>query len=234
MNDKLGIVVVTYNNPGLITKQVECFNKFCKDDFDIIIVDNSTEQKAIDAIQYYNQSLGCQYFKTNAASRNGSESHAFACNVAYNKLKDEYKYLFYIDHDNFPVKDFCVADSLKNHVIGGLGQGKQKGYFWAGCVMFDNSLVEQSDIDFSTNKQYQLDTGGNLYKVIEKYGKDKCVFFSEAYHQNHCFTGTLYNYYSMIYNETFMHFINASNWANSEKHEERINSLLNILEKKIK
>lgn len=235
MENKVGIVIVTYNTAALIVKQVECIRKFCKDIHDIIIVDNSTEQSAIDAIQYYNQSLGCQYFKTNASSRNGSESHAFACNLAYNKLKDEYKYLFYIDHDNFPVKDFSIVEILNDKVIAGLGQGgKEKDYFWAGCVMFDNSQVDHADIDFSTNKQYRLDTGGNLYKVIDKYGRDKCVFFNESYHQNPQFTETFYNFYSMINNETFMHFVNSSNWNKIEKQEERINSLLNILEEKIK
>ena len=100
--------------------------------------------------------------------------------------------------------------------------------------MFDNSLIDQSLVDFSTCSQYGLDTGGMLYKVIDKYGKDKCVFFNEAYHQNNQFTETFYNFYSMLYNETFMHFVNSSNWAKSEKNEERINTLLAILEGKIK
>lgn len=235
MENKVGIVIITYNNANLIVKQVECLNKFCKDDFDVIIIDNSTDKGVIDAIQYYNQTLKCEYYKTNAASKNGSSSHAFACNVAYNKLKDKYKYLFFLDHDNFLVKGFSIVDTLQDKVIAGLGQGGGKrDYFWAGCVMFDNSVINQSLVNFSPCSEYGLDTGGMLYKVIEDCGKEKCVFFNEAYHQNNQFTGTFYDFYSMLHDETFMHFINSSNWAKAEKNEERINTLLSILEHKIK
>lgn len=235
MEDKVGIIIVTYNNADLIVKQVECIKKFCKDTYDIVIIDNSTDEKVIDAIKYYNKALKCLYFKTQASSLNGSSSHAFACNLAYNKLQDRYKYIFYLDHDNFPVKPFSVAEILKDKVIAGLGQGSgEKKYFWAGCVMFDNSLIERSLVDLSPNNQYKLDTGGNLYKVIDKYGEDKCVFFNESYHQNPDFTESFYNFYSMIHNEGFMHFVNSSNWNKISKNKERINSLLNILNKKIK
>ena len=127
MEDKLGIVIVTYNNANLIVKQVECLKKFCKDDFEVIIIDNSTKESVVEAIQYYNQTLKCKYYKTHAASKNGSSSHAFACNLSYLKLKDKYKYLFYLDHDNFLVKEFSVINTLKDKVIAGLGRvgGKQ-------------------------------------------------------------------------------------------------------------
>ncbi len=235
MDYRLGIVIVVYNTAALIVKQVECIKKYCKDEYDIIIIDNSTDKAATDAIRYYNRELKCYYYKTNAATVNGSNSHAFACNFSYNRLKDSYKYFLYLDHDNFPVKDFSVSKILKGKIMGGLAQGaNEKSYFWAGCVMFNNSKIESNFIDFSTNNQYRLDTGGNLYKIIDKYGRDNCVFFSEAYYQNAHFSGTAYNFYSMIYDETFMHFINSSNWAKATNNQERINSLLNILETKIK
>jgi hypothetical protein len=86
-------------------------------------------------------------------------------------------------------------------------------------------------IDFSCNSEFGLDTGGNLYKMIDKHGLDKCIFFDEAYHENDQFNGdSRYSFYTTINKGMFMHFLNSSNWNPIDRHEERINSLLNILE----
>ncbi len=234
IKNSVAVIIVAYNNSSFIIKQFECLKRFCKDDFDIVVIDNSTDLESAKGVQYHATNLGCFYFKTEASSRDSTQSHAFACNFAYWKLKDTYKYFFFTDHDSFPVRDFSVKEILKDKAMAGLGQGAKKTYFWAGCVMFDSSKIEQSLIDFSPNSEFGLDTGGNLYKMIEKCGKDLCIFFNEAYHQNPNFTKSFYNFYASIHDGLFMHFVNGSNWAKSNDNEERINSLLNILEEKLK
>ena len=214
MKNNTIIIIITYNNADLINRQVQCIKKFCKDQFDIVIIDNSDKKDVIDAIQYYNSTLKCLYYKTQSAEKDSSKSHCFAANFAYNKYKDLYKYFAFLDHDLFPVMDFSVEKILD--------------------LLFNNSKIEQPLIDFSTNQEFELDTGGNLYKVIEKYNTEEFIFFNEQYSQNPYFNKSHYNFYSMINNEMFMHFINGSNWNNSEHQVERINSLLNILEEKVK
>ena len=233
--NEVGIIIVTYNQSQLIKKQVECIRWFCKDDADIIIVDNSTDADVIAAIQFYNNdSLHCKYYKTTALSKNGSDSHSFAANLAYMKFKDDYRYLFFIDHDNFPVKDFSVKGLLDGKVMAGLGQKpKDTLYMWAGCVMFDLAKIEPGLINFSTSHDLQCDTGGMLCRIIERYGEDRCVFFDEVHVQNPNFNKSMYNFYALINGGGFMHFINSSSWNPSEANEERINSLLNILDEKL-
>lgn len=232
-SSKLAIVIVAYNTPSLLPRQIDCIKKFCKDDYDVVVVDNSTNKEAIDAVYYWTTVYGTRYIKTNAASKNGSGSHVFACNTSYHRLKDRYSYFFYLDHDNFPIRDFSVVSILDGKAIGGLGQEKSKTYFWAGCVMWNNITIDKSLIDFSTNSEFGLDTGGNLYRVIERYGNDACVFFNEKYYENPCFPQTMYNFYATINDDMFMHFINSSNWNPTMGNEERVNSLLNILEERI-
>ena len=234
-SDKVAIVIVVYNIADLIVKQVACIRKFCTDENDIIIVDNSTNKEVSDAIVYYNNTtLNCKYNKTQASSSNSSESHAFACNWAFQTLAGKYDYFCYLDHDNFPIRNFSVKEILKDKVIAGLGQKpKDTKYFWAGCVMFNIAKIEKELVNFCVNHDLQIDTGGMLYKVIEKYGEDNCIFFNEVHIQNPNFTKSFYNFYAMINDEMFMHFINSSGWNLSEGHQERINSLLNILDEKI-
>ena len=234
-SDKVAIVIVVYNIADLIVKQINCIRKFCTDENDIIIIDNSTNKEVSDAIVYYNNTImNCLYFKTQASSEGGSESHVFACNWAFQSLVDKYDYFCYLDHDNFPIRNFSVKEILKDNIIAGLGQQpKDTKYFWAGCVMFNVEKIEKELIDFSTNHELQIDTGGMLYRIIEKYGNDKCLFFNESYIQNPNFNKSFYNFFAMINDEMFMHFLNSSNWAKASDHKERINSLLNILNEKI-
>ena len=231
---ELAIVIVVYNNADLVIHQINCIRKFCKDDCDIIVIDNSDKQEVIAPIRYHAIKMGCEYIKTQSSSRNSSSSHAFASNLAYRKFAGMYNYYFFLDHDNFPLRDFSVKEILKDKVMAGLGQVKPSGkkYFWAGCVMWDANKVDSELIDFSPNKQYGLDTGGNLYMVIDKYGDDACVFFNEVHHENPNFTKSFYNFYAEINDSMFMHFVNSSNWANSNDNQERINSLVNILQSK--
>jgi hypothetical protein len=233
-SNETAIIIVAYNNASFIIKQAECLRHFCKDEFDIIVIDNSTNSEASDGVKYHATNLGCLYFKTEASSKDSTESHAFACNFAYWKFKDSYKYFFFTDHDSFPVKDFSIKEILKDKIMAGLGQGSKKTYFWAGCVMFDNAKVEKELIDFSPNSEFGLDTGGNLYRIIDKHEKESFVFFNEAYHQNPNFNKSFYNFYASIHDGLFMHFVNGSNWARSSDNEERVNSLFNILDEKVK
>lgn len=224
---KTAIVIIAFNKPDLLIKQVEKIQQFCTDDHDVIVVDNSNKKDAIEGIRHHATRLGCQYMKTNSGNSDGSLSHSFAANLSYIKLKDSYDYFLYLDHDCFPVKPFSVIENLGDNVIAGIGQNKSKTYVWPGCVMFKKDDL----IDFGTNREFQLDTGGNLYKVMEHYGHEKCLFFDEQYCENiHFKSDTRYSYYSLINDGMFFHMVGGSNWMGIEKNEERINSLLNILD----
>lgn len=161
----------------------------------------------------------------------------------------------------FSVSKSLLQNDDGNLVIAGLGQGQAYKYFWAGCFAvdlatppsnpgkkvlkpigqwtqenvpeYDNEPILIKDlIDFSPNHELKLDTGGNLYKIIEAYGEKNCAFWDEKYCQNPNFTKSQYTSYALINNEMFLHCINGSGWNKAEANEERINSLLAILREK--
>lgn len=222
---KTAIFIVTYNNPRLLLPQLATIRRFCKDDFEVVIIDNSTDSEAAKAIQYH--SKGCTYIKTNASSKMGSASHAFAANFGYMKFGDKYDFHLWLDHDAFPIKPFSVEEILKGKLMAGLGQEKDKTYFWPGCFGYDARVVQ--NVDFSPLPG--LDTGGSTYKLINQHGKENCVFFSEEYFENPHFVcdNPKYNHYTII-GGTFLHFVGGSDWEGLPRNEERIGSLLNVLE----
>lgn len=231
---KVGIIVVVYNlSSEIFMLQVAAIRKFCKDDFTILVVDNSTNLELAEHIRYHAEQLKVSYTKTFANSTGSSDSHTWACNFAYQKFKDKYNFLAFFDHDCIPVIPFSIVEILKGgHVMAGLGQGAKKKYMWAGMVMIAMDRVDKDLIDFGTNAEFGLDSGGNLYKTIEKFGEENCIFFNEAYHQNPYFNGKTYNHYAMLADNTFMHFVNSSLWNPVENNEGRINGLINVLKEK--
>jgi len=140
--NKLAIVVIVYNTSKLLAKQVECVRKFCKDDFDILVFDNSTEPSVIEDIKYLTTELNVEYFKLYSAESKGSRSNAFACNFAYFALRGKYNFFLYLDHDTFPLRDFSIPGILVGRAIGGVGQLKKKSYFMQNCLMWDDSIID--------------------------------------------------------------------------------------------
>lgn len=229
---KTGIVIITFNiDTRIFLLQVEAIRKFCTDDFTIEIIDNSRDKKIAEAIHYHSERLGIQCMRTFSTVHDSSQSHSFAANLSYLLLKDSYDIFFYLDHDCIPVAPFSCEEILGEKLFAGIRQQKSKTYFWPGCFMFRNN-IEHDIIDFSPNSNFQLDTGGNLYHLIEKYGEENAVFFSESYMQNAELSEEKHNFFSII-NEMFWHCIGASNWFKVKYHETRINSFINAVTEKI-
>lgn len=231
---KVAVIIIVYNLPAEVTiLQVEAIRKFCKDpDYEINIVDNSSDSQFAEATRYHCEQLGVKYIKTNASSRGGSESHAFAANLSWQFYKGKYDAHCYFDHDLIPIAPYSVEELISLHPLAGLGQQKQKTYLWQGLVMIRSKDIDKELVDFSPNKEWQLDTGGNLYKLLEKVGLENCSFFNEEYHENPYFNGK-YKHYSVLANGIFMHFLASSNWVNMPDHSDRLNSLINIAREKI-
>lgn len=231
---KVGIIIITYNiSAEVFLLQIAAIKKFCKDEFVIHVIDNSDDKEIAEHIRYHSSINEIDYTKTFSGSKGSSDSYSFAANFSYQKFKDDYSLMLFLDHDCVPVQDFSVEEILSGgHVAAGVGQPKAKKYPWPGLFFLNNDAVDHDLVDFSPNAEHGLDTGGNLYKIIEEYGSESFRDLSETYHQNKDYITKEYGYYSMLANETFMHFVAGSNWINKTDHQHRISSLVNIVKEK--
>lgn len=230
---KVGIVIICYNiDSRIFLLQIEAIIKFCQDDFEINVFDNGYDKGKSEGIRYHCDILGIAYKKTKASSKDGSDSHAFAANFSYNYLKDKYDYFAYFDHDLIPIRRFSIIEILGTKLLAGVGQGLKAKYTWPGCSFFNTMGIGKDMVDFTPDHNLGLDTGAGFHKIIEKYGEENCIFFDEEYFQNPDYIGE-YNFYSLIFNGTFLHCINASNWNPVANNENRLNSLINIITEKI-
>jgi len=217
---KLGIIIITYNiSTKVFILQIEAIKSFCKDDYEILVVDNSNLPISIEHIKYHAEQMGVNYTKTFSADQNSSTSHSFAAGLAYNKFKDQFTHLLFLDHDAIPLTVFSVFDTLVDgKLMGGIGQ-HLGAYVWPGLFYLYNEKIDKDLVDFSPDNKRGFDTGGGLNKLIEKYGSDTCIFFNEAYQQNPGFIHNQYGVISLLHNQTFAHLSNASNWNPIEMQE---------------
>lgn len=225
-----GVVIIVFNiDCRIFLLQIQAIKKFCKDEFVIEVIDNSTNEEQAEAIRYHAKDQGVNYTKTEPALNDPSTSHAFAANFSYKLLREQYDYFLYLDHDCIPVKEFSVVEILGDKLIAGVLQGQSETkYFWPGCVMWNNKEIDFRAIDFNHYSKLRVDTGGGFYKVIKTYGYDRCILFDEIGCQNPDFQDEHYYFYMMIYNKTFIHWLNTSNWRGVERNNERIGTLMNI------
>jgi hypothetical protein len=226
------IIVITFNIPASVfLLQVEAIQKLCLDKYELVIIDNSDDSAMGATIAYHSNRLGVPYIRTNANTKDSSFSHAFAANMAYRMLQpiEKYSHMLFLDHDCIPVKPFSVPDILGKKYLAALAQNKCVTYPWPGCLMWDNSKIPGQDlIDFSPSRELQLDTGGELHKLVGALGRDNCYFFDEVICKNNGYQGSQYDFYNLLCSGRFMHFVNASNWNPVQDNEQRLNSLINI------
>lgn len=116
---KTGIVSVAFNNSKLIFYQIKLFKKYCKDDYDINIIDNSNNIQELKKIKEICVENNVSYFAPNINVTDASNHHGLALNYAYNSLKNNFDYLLFIDHDVFPIKEFSVEAILGDNVMAG-------------------------------------------------------------------------------------------------------------------
>ena len=214
------IIIITFNTPSEVLKlQLANIKKFCKDDFVIEVIDNSRTRHDMTkeiALPYGN------YTRTELPKRDASNSHGAACDFAYKLLKDKYDTFLFLDHDCIPVKDFSVVEILGDKQLGGVLQGvSDTKYLWVGCLM----LKRFEEIDFMPDETKRIDTGGGTWKIMNG---TNTVLFSERGVNNPKFQHGMYHFYTMICDETFMHFLNTSNWNRNKRNTERINTLIEI------
>lgn len=262
-NYKIAFLIIGYNVSSFIEPQTKCIKRFCKDEqYDIIVVDNSSSEVLRANLEKQCGVLDVKYFKIESdivkpKKIDPSHDHAFALRYAFNKFKNEYDYIFFLDHDLFPIKEFSVAEFLKLNtenklIAAGLPQGSNKHFFWAGCFLLNMRDVDLSLIgDFSPNYSLGLDTNGDTYKLLEVYNKDRFCFFTEEFIMNNRFLNIIsnkqdemrqnngsdvndpYKEYQLIADGTFLHFRGSSNYVNCILYGERMGSLFNVLNEKI-
>lgn len=217
------LITVAFNNFTLIEYQDKFLKCFIKDNYNRIIIDNSTDLAIAQKIERFCVDNSISYVKVpkNYLNLIGvSYSHANAVNY-YHKhfcLKRAPQYFGILDHDIFPISPLRLRDYLTSQkAFGPLRERGDKAWYLSAVI----TLLDFSDQVFNKHFDFlpaqvdghYLDTGGcNWYGIYSKLDKNSMRFPTEEFDtlrdggDYHGDTIELYD------NKKWIHTINGSCW----------------------
>lgn len=185
------IYTVAFNNEKVIDYQIKLMKKNFTDNYQHIIVDNSSDNEIAKKIKWICIDTDTMYIRLPRNTLFSSQSHALALNYTYKNIIEKRwcKYFWFLDHDIFPIKKTSILSNLKKQKMYGYLLDKEKLEYarnaWTirpGFCFFDKSISKI--FDFRPIKSlfplYALDTWWKNYELIFKdFDKNKLKFASK-------------------------------------------------------
>jgi hypothetical protein len=231
---ELHLVTFTYNNELLLPYQLKLLKKYLKDDFILVVADNSPLREKRDAIKHFCEKENVTYLSMPENPFNvGSNSHAICLNWICRNYYPRYKpaYIGFIDHDIYPVAAHKLTDMLNRQPVYGHLQMRGGGwYLWAGYCFFNAGQVNVKDLDFmpcDINGEH-ADTGGANWKIVYSGLSKKDLYFPEhSYIQLRA--GDIPQSSQMEKIDNWIHSFNGSYWMSVPPKENVLFSYLDSL-----
>lgn len=183
------IITVAFNNVELIKYQTLFLQKFIRDSYTRIIVDNSTDRNKRKELYRYCLENNIAYIglPKNLLNKIGcSYSHAMALNYTWKHvIMQRRPFAFgWLDHDLFPTRPVSILKKLAHQPIyGPLRQRGDEWYLSAIMSFFQFSFVHGKRFDCMPvipSTEY-LDSGGrNWYSLYSHLNRDTLVFPTEC------------------------------------------------------
>lgn len=183
------IITVAFNNVDLIRYQTQFLEKFMRDSYTRIIVDNSTDKTKRKELYRYcleNNSAYIGLPKNLLNIVGSSYSHAMALNYAYRHvILKRRPYAFgQIDHDLFPTRPVSILEKLENQPIYGPLRLREKCWYLSAIMSFyrfDFMKGKHFDCMPVTPDKVYLDSGGgNWYSLYSQIDRKSIVFPNEC------------------------------------------------------
>mgnify|MGYP004615241357 FL=1 len=183
------IITVAFNNVELIKYQTLFLQKFIRDSYTRIIVDNSTDRNKRKELYRYCLENNIAYIglPKNLLNKIGcSYSHAMALNYTWKHvIMQRRPFAFgWLDHDLFPTRPVSILKKLAHQPIyGPLRQRGDEWYLSAIMSFFQFSFVHGKRFDCMPvipSTEYLDSGGGNWYSLYSHLNRDTLVFPTEC------------------------------------------------------
>jgi hypothetical protein len=146
---KLFIFVVAFNEAHLIALHWKALERFCRDEHEYFVIDNSNQPEASKAIRQFCEEHRVNYVRLpKNPALDGSFSHGFALNWAYHNLVAKFHPRLFgiIDSDLFPTKFFSIGFYLgKGDAWGILMERHSTVALWPGFAFFKREWLENQN-----------------------------------------------------------------------------------------
>lgn len=169
---KYKIYVTVYNKPEFTDLQYKQFNKYCKDDFEYIIINNAKNAEVEEKLKEVAKEHNLRMIEVKKDHSIANISHFNAINTAFNseiKMDNSYEAVVIMDSDVFAYKPFYFRQILDGRDSAAMYQQRQGTKIEYFCPIFTiiSDKVDITDINFSW-KTY-TDCGGCTDDFIKKH-----------------------------------------------------------------
>lgn len=163
---------IAFNTPWVIDALAKAWLTYSTD-MTLVVVDNSSNRAARQAIETVCRARGIAYFGLPRNPEwNPNRSHGTSMNwVFHNIVRHLRPELFgYLDHDCLPIVAIDIPWRMQGKAAFGARYPAKRGhegwYFWAGLCFFRYAVVEDLDLDFTPRFETGLDTGGGNWPML--------------------------------------------------------------------
>lgn len=246
------VITIAFNNSEFIHYQILLLKKYFRDEFSHCIVDNSSDLKQKSEIKNRCIANRISYCSVPPNPYKNTKSHGAAMHWAYFQLikKFPFQYFGFLDHDIFPIADFCLKDKLDQGIYGRVIHAyHENGYqeirtdqipywsLWAGFCFFESTRIKAYfpwTFNFFSKHfpgGYFLDTGGGLWNQL--YSKldypSKSASFEEVEIDKFFGDGNQQEKFEIL-DGRWVHFVSLSNWRTISDLESKKEKLTRYLQ----
>ena len=237
---KISIYTLQYNKLEFLELQYSLINKYCKDDFEYIVVNNGKDDHSVKDISNFCNINGIKEISIFQDRRSNTQDHPRALKYIYDNFlsKDNSDFRVVMDSDIFPFGEFSISKIMKNYEIAGIRLGNEPFYICSFIVIFSKDInLSNIPIDIYAAQDATMWTYGidSKYKVkwlnhtTQGYREIHYIFKNiptiiEKYKNN--------NITFQIIENNLLHYWQGSEWNNGDEqfHKEKFEFVKFVIE----
>jgi len=233
------IFTIAFNNSEVIREQISAIMEHCRDEYSYLVFDNSSNLAISNEIaNVCNKCSNVIYVRLpiwNGRALEPSVSHGIALNFVFKKvlkMHREIDNVLILDHDIFPMKDFRVSEIGRGQdVYGWKREDNGIWYVWPGYMYLNMNKIVCFRLDFKPG--YGGDTGSSNWKVLYKKKSVGELKFAKWEKKIIKVDGAMIVTRSSsevdIFDDTWLHMVNASDWAGVGLMDKKLQKVREIL-----
>lgn len=228
------LFVVGFGRPDLLREQHRLFNKYLKDPFELILVDN-TPDGDWQQMQEISHELSIHYHHLVTEKHLHNDALNFAAGLAN---VDGCDYWMTLDHDVFPHKKTTLIKKIKVAGFYGIGQfhhPTQSRYLWPGFCGFSREWLNGRIPNFNgirgVDKRDDGDCGSMMNTLFTEQDWENLPRTDHGYRVIRPEDEYGLQSYGIEFFDDFIHLTNASHWMEVPDPEERDNLLTEMVAK---
>lgn len=234
---------VQYNKPEFRDLQFSLIKKYCKDNFNYIVINNGKDESNVKDINNFCRINNLTEIKTFQDRIPNTQDHSRALKYIYDEYlsKDSSDYRVVIDSDIFPFGDFKISDVMEDYQVAGIRLGHEPFYLSSFITIFNKEVnLHNISINIEANQDATMWTYGIKSKYKVKWLNHSTQGSREIYYifknipdiieKYKCYNNN--NITFQLIEPNLLHYWQGSGWNNGNKnfHDDKFDFIKFVIE----